>query len=159
MKRIVAILLVASSVLFTGCASNLTGRDYSATAARQKMKVEVGEVESIRIVRIEGKSSGVGGVGSIAGAALGAIAGGGHGGGLGSFALGIVGSVVGGVIGHVTEKTISETEGIEITIRIDGAGDDLVAITQAIDETEPFAKGDKVRVLTAATGVSRVAHY
>ncbi|WP_425953150.1 hypothetical protein [Ralstonia pseudosolanacearum] len=159
MKRILTILVVAVSVLITGCASNMTSRDYSVASARQKMKVEAGVVESIREVRIEGKSSGaVGSVGAIAGAALGAIAGGGRGGGLGSYALGIVGSVVGGVIGQITEKKATESSGIEITVKLNGETGDLVAITQEADQAEPFSKGDKVRVLTAATGISRVAH-
>lgn len=157
MKRILALLLLASSVLFAGCASNLTGSDYSAASTRQMMAVQIGVVDSIRDVRIQPAPTGGNGVGSLAGAALGAVLGGGHGGGLGSIALGVVGAVVGGVAGQIAEHHARESRGVEITIRLDTTGS-LVAITQAADSNEAFAKGDKVRILTTATGSSRVAH-
>lgn len=156
MKRIIALALLASSVLFAGCASNLSGRDYSAYSVRQKMTVEEGVVDSTRQVPIAGARGPGNGVGSLAGAAVGALVGAGHGGGLGSLVLSVGGAVVGGIIGNIVEHKAREADGIEITIRLDAGN--LIAVTQASDTSEPFNKGDHVRILTTANGTSRVTH-
>lgn len=157
MKRILALAVLASSVLFAGCASNLTGHDYSAVSTRQVMTVEEGVVDSVRDVHIQPMPQNSNGIGSLAGAALGAVLGGGHGGGVGSLALGIVGAVAGGIAGQIAEHKARETDGVEITIRLNDTGK-LVAVTQAADRSEPFVKGDKVRLLSTSMGVARVAH-
>ncbi|GAB0075966.1 hypothetical protein TOC8171_13650 [Pseudomonas syringae] len=79
MKRIIAIALIFSTAVMGGCANNMTNRDYTEATAGKKMKVELGMIESIREVKINGKPSPLGG---IAGGALGAIAGSNGGGAL-----------------------------------------------------------------------------
>lgn len=57
MKRILAIALIISTAVMGGCANNMTSRDYNEATAGKKMKVELGVVESIRDVKINGKAT------------------------------------------------------------------------------------------------------
>jgi len=155
MKRIFAVVFMSASLLVSGCASNMTSHDYTPESSRQKMKVELGVVESVRSVKINGKASPVGGM---AGGALGALAGGsGGGGGLGQLAVMVTAGVVGAVIGSMADKKLHDADGTEITILLANSNE-LLAVTQAVDEKEPFVKGDSVRVITTASGSSRVSH-
>jgi outer membrane lipoprotein SlyB len=153
MKRIVAIALIISTTLMGGCANNMTSRDYNEATAGKKMKVELGVVESIRDVKINGKASPVGGM---AGGALGAIAGSNGGGGLGQLAVMVVVGVVGAAVGSMADKKLHDADGIEITVKL--ADNDFQAVTQVKDSSEPFGKGDNVRVITDLNGSSRVSH-
>jgi len=154
MKRAIAIALITSMAVMSGCASNMTSRDYSAGTSMQRMKVEVGKVESIRDVKINGKPSPLGG---IAGGALGAIAGSNAGGGIGQLAVMVVAGVVGAAVGAAVDKKAHDADGIEITVKLDGdAG--LAAVTQAKDANELFAVGDSIRVISGPNGSSRVTH-
>lgn len=150
MKRIIAIALIAS--VMTGCASNMTSRDYSAATAMQKMKVELGQVESVRDVKINGKASPVGGM---AGGALGVLAGSNGGGGLGQLAVMVVAGAVGAAVGAAVDKKAHDTDGVEITVNTSSG---LQAVTQAKDPSEVFSKGDSVRIITSMNGSSRVSH-
>lgn len=153
MKRIVAIALIISTTVMGGCANNMTSRDYNEASAGKKMKVELGVVESVRDIKINGKPSPVGGM---AGGALGAIAGSNGGGGLGQLAVMVVVGAVGAAVGSIADKKLHDSDGIEITVKL--AGNDLQAVTQAKDSNEPFVKGDNVRVITDQNGSSRVSH-
>lgn len=153
MKRLVSIALIISTTLMGGCANNMTSRDYNEATAGKKMKVELGVVESIRDVKINGKPSPLGGM---AGGALGAIAGSNGGGGLGQLAVMVVVGAVGAAVGSIADKKLHDAEGIEITVKL--ADNDFQAVTQVKDSNEPFVKGEKVRVITDQTGSSRVSH-
>lgn len=154
MKRIIATLLIISTVVMTGCASNMSSRDYSAVTSMQKMKVELGVVESVRNVKINGKPSPIGGM---AGGALGAIAGSNAGGGIGQLAVMVVAGAVGAAIGAVVDKKAHDADGIEVTVKMISDGS-LQAVTQAKDPAEVFAPGDSVRMITGQSGFSRVTH-
>ncbi|MBF9243127.1 hypothetical protein I4I80_02390 [Pseudomonas syringae pv. tomato] len=153
MKRIIAIALIFSTAVMGGCANNMTNRDYTEATAGKKMKVELGMIESIREVKINGKPSPLGG---IAGGALGAIAGSNGGGGLGQLAVMVVVGAVGAAVGTIADKKLHDSEGIEITVKL--ADNDLQAVTQVKDSNEPFVKGENVRVITDMNGSSRVSH-
>ena len=62
MKKIIAALLIVTTAAMSGCASNMSSRDYSQATAMQKMKVELGVVDSVRDVKINGKPSPIGGM-------------------------------------------------------------------------------------------------
>lgn len=151
MKNLKVIVLAMTCVaVLGGCAASQSGSAYSRAQARQVQEVEMGVVESVRQVQIEGTKTPIG---AGAGAAVGGIAGSNVGGGSGRAVGAILGAVGGGLAGAAVEEGITRKPGLEITVRLDNGR--LLAVTQEADET--FARGDRVRVLTGG-GVTRVAH-
>lgn len=153
MKRFPTLLLSAalsSSLLLTGCASNLDGSTYSRADARAVQTVRMGTVESLRPVQIEGTRTPIG---AIAGAAVGGIAGSGIGGGRGSTIASVLGGVAGGMAGAAAEEGLTRSQGVEITVREDDGS--LRSYVQAVDPAQQFRLGDRVRI-TTLNGTSRV---
>src|SRR3989344_1416008 len=136
---------VITTLLLAGC-----GGDYERGQTRGVQEVQMGVVESVREVKIEGTKSGVG---STAGAVVGGVAGseGGH--GKGAVVGSVLGAVVGGVAGAAVEEGTTRQKGVEITVKLDGGR--MIAVTQAADEE--FKVGDRVRILFGG-GVTRVTH-
>lgn len=146
-----AVVLIAASVLLlAGCPAGLGGKDYSRSQARTVQEVQMGVVESVREVRIEGTKTPVG---AGAGAVVGGVAGSTVGGGRGSVVGTAVGAVLGGLGGAAAEESVTRQKGLEITVKLDSGR--LLAITQSADEE--FRAGDRVRVLSGG-GVTRVTH-
>lgn len=151
MHKVFALTLVAgSALLLTGCPAGLGGSDYSRSQARTVQEVQMGVVESVREVNIEGTKSPVG---AGAGAVVGGVAGSTLGGGRGQIVGAAVGAVLGGLGGAAAEESLTRSKGVEITVKLDAGR--LIAITQSADEA--FNVGDRVRVLTGG-GVTRVSH-
>lgn len=146
----VMVLAMACVAVLGGCAASQSGSAYSREQARQAQEVEMGVVESVRQVQIEGTKTPVG---TVAGAAVGGIAGSNVGGGKGQAVGAILGAVGGGLAGAAIEEGVTRKPGLEITVRLDSGR--LIAVTQEADET--FAAGERVRVLTGG-GVTRVSH-
>jgi outer membrane lipoprotein SlyB len=144
-----AVLALASS-LFAGCAGGLGGKDYSRDQARTVQTVQMGIVESVRDVNIEGTKTPVG---AGAGAVVGGVAGSTVAGGRGSVVGATVGAVLGGLGGAAAEEAVTRQKGVEITVKLDSGR--MIAVTQAADEA--FRVGDRVRVLTGG-GTTRVSH-
>ncbi len=142
--------VIASAVVLTGCASGTGGKDYSRAQARTVQEVQMGIVESVRAVNIEGTKTPIG---AGAGAVVGGVAGSTVGGGRGSIVGAAVGAVLGGLGGAAAEEAITRDKGVEITVKLDSGR--LIAITQAADEA--FQVGDRVRILTGG-GTTRVSH-
>lgn len=150
MHKVFALTLVAgSALLLAGCPAGLGGKDYSRTQARTVQEVQMGVVESVREVTLEGTKTPIG---AGAGAVVGGVAGSTVGGGRGSVVGATVGAVLGGVGGAAAEEAITRQKGLEITVKLDSGR--MIAITQAADES--FQVGDRVRVLTGG-GVTRVS--
>lgn len=146
-KIFLVILLVVSFMV--GCASSLSGGAYSRSQTGTSQQVELGYVESVRPVLIEGTKSSIG---TATGAALGGVAGGAVDGGT-ARTLAIIGGVVlGGLAGAATEEGITRQQGQEITVRLDNGR--MIAITQG--GNEQFMPGQRVRILTAYDGTTRV---
>ena len=153
MKTTVTVVVVlAAGLVLSGCPASMSGGSYTRDQARQAQDVQLGYVESVRQVNIEGTKSGVG---AVSGAALGGVAGSNIGGGRGQIAGAIGGAVLGGVAGAAIEEGVTRQPGLEITVRLDNGR--MTAVTQAADE--PFYPGDRVRLLIGSDGVARVAHY
>lgn len=140
------------SALFTlaGCASGTGGKDYSRAQARSVQEVQMGIVESVRAVNIEGTKSPIG---AGAGAVVGGVAGSTVGSGKGSVVGAAIGAVLGGLGGAAAEEAVTRDKGVEITVKLDSGR--LLAVTQAADES--FQVGDRVRVLSGG-GATRVSH-
>ncbi len=145
--KVAGVMLVAAMVL-GGCASSMSGGAYTRSQARQAQEVQMGVVESVRQVQLEGTKTPVG---TIAGAAVGGIAGSNIGGGKGSTVGAILGAVAGGVAGSAIEEGVTKKNGLEITVKLDSGR--MIAITQEADED--IRPGDRVRVLSGG-GVTRV---
>ncbi len=144
-----AALAVVSTLLF-GCASGTGGKDYSREQTRTVQEVQMGIVEAVREVNIEGTKTPIG---AGAGAVVGGVAGSTVGGGKGSVVGAAVGAVLGGLGGAAAEEAITRNKGVEITVKLDSGR--LIAITQTADET--FQVGDRVRILSGG-GTTRVSH-
>lgn len=146
------ITIVTAALLLAGCASSLSGSSYERRQARTVHEVDMGVVEHVRSVQIEGTKSSVG---STAGAVAGGVAGRESGNSpVGRAVGGVAGAVIGGIAGAAIEEGVTRQEGLEITVRLDSGR--LIAITQAADED--FRQGDRVRVLHGGRGGSRVTH-
>jgi outer membrane lipoprotein SlyB len=151
MNRTFAIAFIAAStLLLAGCPAGLGGKDYSRDQARIAQEVQMGVVESVREVNIEGTKTPVG---AGAGAVVGGVAGSTMGGGRGSIITTTVGALLGGVGGAAVEEAVTRQAGLEITVKLDSGR--MIAITQAADEE--FRVGDRVRVLSGG-GTTRVTH-
>ena len=147
--KLLAVLL-ASGMILGGCAESLSGGAYSRGQTREVMEVQMGVVESVRHVQIEGTRSGIG---TAAGAVVGGIGGSNIGGGKGSSVGTVLGAVAGGVVGSAIEQGTTKKAGLEITVKLDSGR--MLAITQEADEE--FRVGERIRVLTGG-GVTRVSH-
>lgn len=149
--NIISIIAAASVLLLSGCAGSMSNSKYSAAQARTAMTVKVGVVDSVRMVKIDPNTQGVG---SAAGGVIGAIAGSNLGGGKGSLVFSILGAVAGGVTGHALEAAVIRKAGLEIMVKLDDGY--YTVVVQEADE--PFVAGDRVKVLTAQNGSTRVSH-
>ncbi|CAG4889942.1 outer membrane lipoprotein [Paraburkholderia gardini] len=154
-SRLVVAMMIAGSVVMTGCAYNSSSADvYTASQAQREETVRLGTVDSVRAVKISTNNGQPSGLGAIGGGALGAVAGSTIGGGTGSILTGIVGGLVGAVAGNAVENGTAVRDGVEITVRLDNG--DLRAITQSATG-EIFRAGERVRLLSSG-GVTRVTH-
>src|SRR6478752_7442079 len=118
-RRLAALAAVlAASVVMSGCAPSMQGDVYQGGAAMRPQTVELGVIESLRAVQIEGTQTGVGAVG---------------------------GAALGGIAGNAIERDTTKRNGVEVTVRLDSGR--MLAIVQQ-DAGEAFRPGDRVRVLS-----------
>ena len=142
--------ILAATTLLAGCPASTSGGAYTREQARQVQEVQMGAVESVREVTIEGTKTPIG---PAAGAVVGGVAGSAVGGGRGSAIATVIGAVAGGLAGGAIEEGVTRKRGLEITVKLDNGK--LLAITQNADEL--FRPGERIRVLTGG-GVTRVSH-
>lgn len=136
------------ALLAAGCASQ-SGEVYSRGQAQRAQTVQMGTVEYVKSVRVEGTKSGVGAVvGGITGGVLGSTIGS----GTGSKVAALGGALAGAGAGHLAEEKLTDYNGLEITVKLDSGR--LLAVVQKNDVL--FAVGERVRVLTGADGILRV---
>jgi outer membrane lipoprotein SlyB len=149
MKADRIITFLTATVLISGCASSNSGDVYSRNQVRSAQTVQMGTVQSIRHVQIEGTKSGVGAIGGgVAGGILGSTIGGGR----GSTLAALGGAAIGAVGGSMAEEKLTKTAGLEITVKLDSGT--TIAVVQEAGII--FSVGDRVRVLTGSNGITRV---
>ena len=149
MKFLQFVSFLAITALLSGCASSQSGEVYSRDQTRQAQTVELGTVEFIKEVEVEGSRSGLGAAaGGITGGVLGSMVGGGK----GSTLAALGGAAVGVFTGSKVEEKTSQYTGLEITVKLD-SGKAVVVVQEA---DVPFAVGERVRVLSARDGTTRV---
>jgi outer membrane lipoprotein SlyB len=149
---VIAGLSLLAVLSLGGCASSLEGDVYTRAEARKPQTVEMGYIDALRPVRIEGTKSNIG---AGAGAIVGGVAGSGIGGGRGQAVAAVIGAVAGGMAGAAVEEGLTRTQGVEITVRLDNG--QMRAYVQAVSEGEIFRVGDRVRILMV-NGNARVSH-
>lgn len=142
--------VLATTTLLAGCPASTSGGAYTRDQARQPQEVQLGVVESVREVQIEGTKTPIG---AGAGAIVGGVAGSTLGKGKGSTIGAVAGAIAGGLAGSAIEEGVTRSKGLEITVKLDNGR--LLAVTQAADET--FRPGERIRILTGG-GVTRVTH-
>lgn len=140
--------VLATTVLLAGCPASTSGSAYTREQTRTPQEVQLGVVESVREVQIEGTKTPIG---PAAGAVIGGVAGSSLGKGKGSTIGAVVGAVAGGLAGGAIEEGVTRSKGLEITVKLDNGR--LLAVTQNADEN--FRPGDRIRILTGG-GVTRV---
>ncbi len=143
-------LIAIMCFIAAGCASSRSGAVYSRDQVRKAQTVQMGTVEMVRQVKIEGTKSVVG---PLAGAAAGGVVGSTIGHGSGRTVATVLGALAGGAAGAAVEEAVTKKDGLEITVKLDSG--ETIAVVQEADI--PFAVGDRVRILTASDGTTRVS--
>ncbi len=151
MNRSGWVLLILLELPLSGCVSDLGADTYSRAEARSPQWVQLGTVESLRPVNIEGTRTPIGsGAGAIAGGVAGSTVG--H--GPGRTVAAVAGALLGGVVGAAVEEGVTRSTGVEITVRqSDGS---LRAYVQQLEPNQIFRVGQRVEIHTSQSGVSRV---
>lgn len=149
MKDLSIVSLFTVLAFITGCAGSQSGEVYTRDQARSAQTVQLGVVEFVKEVQVEGNQSGLGGVaGGVAGGVLGSTVGGGK----GSTLAALGGAAIGAIAGNKVEEKKTQYMGLEITVKLDSGK--VLAVVQEADVQ--FAVGDRVRVLTGRDGTTRV---
>lgn len=143
------IAFLSAAVLLAGCASSNSGEVYSRDQVRRTQTVQIGTVQGVKNVRIEGTKSSIG---TVAGAVAGGVAGSTIGAGSGRTLAALGGAALGAVGGTVAEEQLTKKYGLEITVKLDSGS--VLAVVQEADIM--FSAGERVRVLTAPDGTTRV---
>ena len=149
-KAFIILFMALIVVYLTGCASSRSGQVYSRDHARQAQTVENGTIESVKEVQIEGTKTPIGSAaGGIAGGVIGSTVGGGSGKKIAT----VVGALAGAAAGALAEEGITRKPGLEIVVNKD-SGQTIVVVQEA---DVIFAAGDRVRIITASDGTTRVS--
>jgi outer membrane lipoprotein SlyB len=148
-NRITIPLLLVAALLLSACASS-SGDTYSPDQARMEQTVTYGVITGIAPVTIQSDQTGLG---TLGGAVAGGVVGSTIGGGSGRILSAVGGAIVGAVAGGMGESALRKHDGLEITVQKD-SGETVVIVQEA--DKEPLAKGDRVRILKAQDGSTRV---
>ncbi len=150
MKRYGVICISLAAVLLAGCVSSRSSEVYSRDQARRAQTVELGTVEAVKPIQIEGTKSGIGAIGGgIAGGVAGSTVGGGDGKRLATLG----GALAGAAAGAMGEERLTRKEGLEIIVKLDNGT--TMSVVQEADV--PLYPGDRVRVITGGDGTTRVS--
>lgn len=151
MKQMNWMVILVAGVLSAGCmTTSRSGEVYTRDQARRTQTVQMGTVESVKNIRIEGTRSGIG---AIAGGVAGGVIGSTIGGGTGTRLATLGGAAAGAAGGHLAEERMTRRDGLEILVNLDNGT--TIAVVQEADVM--FSPGDRVRVLTGSDGTSRVS--
>ena len=146
----VAACIALASLLAAGCASSRSSEVYSRDQAMKAQTVQMGTVQSVKAVKIEGTKSPVG---AIAGGAVGGALGHTIGHGTGRTVATVLGAVGGAVGGSVAEEELTKKDGLEITVKLDEGK--VISVVQEADVA--FLVGDRVRIMKGPDGTTRVS--
>lgn len=134
------LLLVSLAAALAGCTPNVRTDSYSIGSVGQVNRTVAGVVISVRSVAIDGSQGG----GAVAGATAGGVAGATIGGSDAASAVGAIGGiVVGAIAGAATERSLSNTRGLEYVVQTDNGN--LMTVVQGPEPV--YTAGARVLVL------------
>lgn len=143
------ICVTLCSVLICGCSNDYSGDSYDGRAVGEVSRSEAGTIVSMRKIKINPESDGLG-TGALLGGAAGALAGSAFGKGGGKVLAAGIGAIAGGVTGNAIQNR--SQDGFEYVVRLDSGA--TVSVTQG---TSPaLSVGQKVIVINSNKGRSRV---
>ena len=148
--KFIGCIMAAAILTMAGCASS-SSNVYTYDQTMQAQIVDTGTVESVKSVTIQASDPPVAGglIGGVAGGVLGSTIGSGSGRGVAT----IVGALAGAATGAAIENNAGTKNGFEIVINLD-SGRTIVVVQEA---DVPIYPGERVRVLTAPNGTTRVS--
>ncbi|HKL83155.1 MAG TPA: glycine zipper 2TM domain-containing protein [Desulfobacter sp.] len=148
--KLIVCIMAAAMMTMAGCASS-SSNVYTHEQTMQAQTVDTGTVESVKSIIIQASNPPVAGgaIGGVTGGVLGSTIGHGHGRDLAT----IGGALAGAAIGAVIEQEAGTKNGFEIVVNLD-SGRTIVVVQEA---DVPMFPGDRVRVLTAPDGTTRVS--
>lgn len=149
--KILALVVIVSTLGLAGCATNPYGNAYNVNDARQMQEVYYGTVVRTQAVTLNGNGNGIG---TLAGGAIGGILGSGVGGGTGSEIASIGGALLGGYLGNAAGNQATKRNGVNLTIKMDSGR--TVSIVQQVNPQVMFHTGERVQVNKSDNGTSRV---
>jgi outer membrane lipoprotein SlyB len=143
MKKLLASAAVISLMLgLTACQSPQSQNTYDSTEAGKQTDIEYGVIKSIKHVKVQSQSTGVGAIG---GAATGGVLGSTLGGGKGAILTAIGGALAGGLAGNAVENSLDNKVGIQYIIKKDNGK--TVSIVQNIGkDDQPLKVGQHVMI-------------
>lgn len=147
-SKILAALII-TLLAITGCADK-SGNVYSPDQAQTELTVQYGTLLSTSPVTIKHDQTGLGALGGIV---TGGIVGSTMGRSTGRTLAILGGVIVGGLAGTAAESALQTRDGLELTIQLDD-GKTIAIVQESGGET--FTKGERVRVLRAQDGSTRV---
>ena len=143
-------ILLGMVACVAGCASSNSGEVYSRDQARQAQTLEYATVVSVKNVTIEGTKTSLGtSAGGVAGGVLGSTVGS----GTGRTVATVIGVLAGAVVGTAAEEGATREPGLEIVVKKDNGP--TIVVVQEADVT--MAPGDRVKIITANDGTTRVS--
>lgn len=149
-KWMILIALAVAAAYMTGCAQSKSGKVYTRDEARKVQTIEMGTVDSVKEVLIEGTKTPVG---TAAGGVAGGVLGNQIGGGGGKAVATVFGVLIGAAAGSAAEEGITRKKGLEIVVNKDN-GQTIVVVQEA---DVMFAQGDRVRIVRSNTGNIRIS--
>ncbi|OBU34286.1 glycine zipper 2TM domain-containing protein [Photobacterium kishitanii] len=149
--KILAAVIIASTLGLAGCAANPYGNAYNVNDARQMQQIYYGTVVRTQAVTLNGNGNGIG---TLAGGAIGGILGSGVGGGKGAEIATIGGALLGGFLGNEAGNQATKRNGVNLTIKMDSGR--TVSIVQQVNPQVMFHAGERVQVNLSDDGTSRV---
>lgn len=150
-SKILAVVIIASTIGLAGCAANPYGNAYNVNDARQMQQVYYGTVVRTQAVTLNGNGNGIG---TLAGGAIGGILGSGVGGGNGAEIATIGGALLGGFLGNEAGNQVTKRNGVNLTIKMDSGR--TVSIVQQVNPQVLFHTGERVQINLSDDGTSRV---
>ncbi len=143
------IFLTLALAVFSGCASSDTyrGGTYSSNEAGKMQTVRLGEIIGIRNIVLQKNAQSKGTnttLGTIGGGALGGVMGSGVGKGTGAAIATVGGAILGAIAGSEVQNRLEQTDGVELTIRLEDAS--VVSVAQKADEGE-FSLYQRVQIV------------
>lgn len=150
-KTKIIVMSMFTAMVLAGCATPDSALMYSGGQTRKAQTVQLGTVESVKPVKVQGTENELV---TIGGAILGGLVGSNIGQGKGAIAGTVVGALAGGAGASAAQSAMGSKNSVEVTVKLDSGS--MISIVQGADV--PLAAGQRVRVMRG-NGADRVVPY